>query len=116
MKNKIINVGLIILILISFQSCKMSDDSLREELEGKAFGNWKTVTVQFQMNGRYEAFLKASKEYWDKHSMGEGTWSVKGGKITLSPNDSQDEKVRRVQGVYTYDGDAIESNTHKLHH
>lgn len=114
--TKILSFGAILLVfLFFFKGCGQSDESLKSELEGKAFGNWKTVTVQFQMGGRYEAYLKASEAAWDKHSMGEGTWEVKDGNITLSPNDSQSETVRKVQGVYTYDGESIESATHQLH-
>ena len=92
----------------------LDDESLKSELEGKAFGNWKTVMVQFKIDGVYEAYLKSSESAYDKHSAGEGTWEVQNGKITLSPNDSQSETVQRVKGVYTYDGESIESATHKL--
>lgn len=106
-------------VLFILSSCGQSVDSsnnqsLKSELEGKAFGNWKTVMVQFQTGGRYEAYLKASESAYDKHSMGEGTWEVSDGKITLSENDSQSETVTRVKGVYTYDGTAIKSATHRL--
>ncbi len=90
------------------------DESLKSELEGKAFGNWKTVMVQFKVDGVYEAYLKSSEAAYDKHSAGEGTWEVQNGKITLSANDSQSETVQRVKGVYTYDGESIESATHRL--
>jgi len=92
----------------------LDDESLKSELEGKAFGNWKTVMVQFKMDGVYEGYLKSSESAYDKHSAGEGTWEVQNGKITLSPNDSQSETVQRVKGVYTYDGESIESATHRL--
>ncbi len=106
--------GVILFASVLLVGCGQSEESLKSELEGKAFGNWKTVTVQFQMGGRYEAYLKASEAAWDKHSMGEGTWEVKDGKITLSSNESQSETVRRVKGVYSFDGESIESATHKL--
>ncbi|MDG1657205.1 MAG: hypothetical protein P8H56_01345 [Crocinitomicaceae bacterium] len=108
-------IGVVLFASVLLVGCGQSDDSLKSELEGKAFGNWKTVMVQFQMGGRYEAYLKASEAAWDKHSMGEGTWEVKDGKISLYANDSQSETVRRVKGVYTYDGESIESATHRLH-
>jgi hypothetical protein len=92
----------------------LDDESLKSELEGKAFGNWKTVMVQFKVDGVYEAYLKSSESAYDKHSAGEGTWEVQNGKITLSPNDSQSETVQRVKGVYTYNGECIESATHRL--
>jgi hypothetical protein len=116
MKRMILYFGKALLAIMFIFSCSQSDESLVSELEGKAFGNWKTVMVQFQMDGRYEAYLKASDAVWDKHSMGEGTWKVNDGKISLSENDSQSETVRRVKGVYTYDGESIESTTHKLYH
>jgi hypothetical protein len=123
--KKLVNYSVIMMaVLFIFSSCGQSvdssnnqplnDESLKSELEGKAFGNWKTVMVQFQTGGRYEAYLKASESAYDKHSMGEGTWEVSDGKITLSENDSQSETVTRVKGVYTYDGTAIESATHRL--
>ena len=115
MKKAINFFGAVLFTSVLLFGCGQSDESLKSGLEGKAFGNWKTVMVQFQMGGRYEAYLKASEAAWDKHSMGEGTWEVKDGKISLSENDSQSEKVRRVKGVYTYDGESIESATHKLH-
>ena len=115
MKKMMKFFGAVLFASVLLVGCGQSDDSLKSELEGKAFGNWKTVMVQFYTGGRYEAYLKASDAAWDKHSMGEGTWEVKNGKISLSPNDSQSEKVRRVKGVYTYDGESIESATHKLH-
>ena len=111
MKN---SFSLLTLLISLFLIGCQSDSSLKSELEGEAFGSYQTVMVQFLVGGKYDAYLKKSQSAYDKHNLGEGNWDVKDGKIILSPNDSQSETVRRVAGEYTYEGDAIESSTHRL--
>jgi outer membrane lipoprotein-sorting protein len=92
-------IFLFISILFLSISCQKSG----ETLEGKLY-NSGYVYIQFQMNGQYETFQKASREDYSRGCFGKGTWTYQGNKITLNPNDSECDFNRNVAGQYTLEG------------
>ena len=87
-------------------SCQKSG----ETLEGKLY-NSGYIYIQFQMNGQYETFQKASKDDFARGCQGEGTWSFQGNKITINPNNSGCDLNRNIAGQYTLEDNKLSNST-----
>lgn len=102
-------VILFILILCLSVSCQKSG----EILEGKLY-NSGYVYIQFQMNGQYETFQKASREDYAMGCYGKGTWTYQGNKITINPNDSGCDINRNVAGQYSLENFKISNSSNSF--
>jgi len=99
---------IILLAVISAQfiSCQKSGESLEGKLYDAGY-----VYIQFQMNGQYETFQKASREDYSRGCFGKGTWTYQGNKITINPNDSECDPNRNVAGQYTLEGSKLSNSS-----